>query len=672
MVRQTILLDSSNKANARELNNDISLKFPNTLFLKSPISLELMYLNIEYDKTIFGNTNNELRIKFKNRLDQIINKKIVVDYYAVPLYSESLEITVYNALINQLNPFYNISFDIINKEVNNIRVIEYNSLEFVNIFMNEKIKKITTHIFTLLDEEIIEDYKISFKVKTNEITDIVIRNFNLDIINNPIFEQCIISEFTIFQPSIYYRISVEIDIQNNRIENCLIGWFETGELFNNDINKYPIEGPATVVIENIIYDALSNITTELYDTFSTNTKRYTIGFDVTSEDITNIKFINYTNVVTFDIELRDMVDLALNSQIFPYYDIEFSVLNTNIEKILTNYEVEQDLSTTLLTIYISNDCTLNFNIKDSIGPILGLGNGTYENKRTITGTSTPSIEALNLINVFNVSGNQLFAHSIDPTTDLTTLYPNYDDINCKMELYDSDNNLIENIDDGDLDVAISINKNSGNLYYANIGNVLSVIQDEMNRYSNNFTPPADFLITYNPTENKITIVNKTGAKFGIGFDFYKFSNNIVTGGSLHKILGFNQKQYLSVTTITSVKQIRAFSNLFPEEYLLFCSDLANGNTDINTIGIGNNNNVKANNILYSIPISKAESFQPVDSSYYSIDIRASIIALGYAEKKFSDENPLVVNFYLRLSSGTHLKSNMSWSCQLALNYSIEP
>jgi len=669
MVRQNVLLHSSNKSNADELGNDINLRFPNTLFYKAPNSLELIYLNIEYDITTFGNTNNGFFIEFTNNLGQEFNKEVIVDFYAVPLLSETLTTLVYDTMVGVLEPYYTVNFDIINKVAQNIVTTEYESSIFVNTYLNAKIIELITEIYSL-NEEVFEDYKIYFKVTNNGIIDLTITDLSAIPVTNIYIEDEIYNRFSLpLVTSYYYRVAIDINITNSELENILIGHFNTGEVLQNDILKYPIEGPKTIILENIILTALNTISSDLFSTFSPSTNKYTLAFDITSTDIVNIRFINYTNVVTFDTELRDMLDIAFNSQIFPYYDLSFDIVNTNIENIITNYEVEQDLSTTLLTITINGNCILNFNVKESIGPILGLGNGTYENKEIIYGTSTQSIESYNLINVFNTSGNKLYAYSIDPLTDLTNLYPEYNDINCKMELYDSDNNLIPNIDNAGLDVTISINRNSGNLYYSNIGFIINIIQDEMNRYSSSFSPAANFLLTFDSTERKVNITNTTGAKFGIGFDFYKYSGGIVSGGSLHKILGFNQKQYLSVTSITSVKPIRAFQDLFAEDYLLFCSDIANGNTDINVIGIGNNNNVKSNNILYAIPISQAEKFQPVDSTYYSINIKASNLATGYANKIYNDDNPISVNFYLRLLSGRHLKSNMAWSAILALNYS---
>jgi hypothetical protein len=669
MVRQNIVLHSSNKSLADQLGNDIDLRFPNTLFYKAPFSLELLYLNIEYDITTFGNTNNGFFIEFTNNLGQSFNKEVIVDFYAVPLLSETLTTTVHDTMYGVLSPYYTVNFDIINRNAVNIITTEYESTIFVNTYLNNKVKSLITEIYSTIEDEF-EDYKIYFKVTTSDIVDLTITDlFNVPVTNyyvyNQIYNKFKLPLITLF----YYRVAVDVNIATNTLENILIGHFNTGEVMQNDISKYPIEAPKTIILENIILAELNTILTNLTTTFSTITKKYTLAFDITFGDIVNIRFINYTNVVTYDIELREMLDISFNSQIFPYYDLSFDIVNTNIENIITNYEVEQDLSTTLLTITINGDCTLNFNIKESIGPILGLGNGTYENKKLISGTSTQSIESYNLINVFNSSGNKLYAYSIDPLTDLTNLYPEYNDINCKMELYDSNNNLIPNLDSGDKDVTISINRTAGNLFYTNIGFIIDIIQDEMNRYASYFTPSANFLLTFDPTEKKVNIINTTGAKFGIGFDFYKYSGGIVSGGSLHKVLGFNQKQYLSITSIISVKPIRAFQDLFAEDYLLFCSDIANGNTDINVIGIGNNNNVKSNNIMYAIPISQAETFQPVDSTYYSINIKASNLATGYANKTYSDENPITVNFYLRLLSGRHLKSNMSWSAILALNYS---
>ena len=79
MGKQNIILNSANKSDGQLLNNDLTLNFPNTLFFKSPFSLELLYLNIDYDITTFGNTNNGLKITYVNTLDQEITKNII-DY----------------------------------------------------------------------------------------------------------------------------------------------------------------------------------------------------------------------------------------------------------------------------------------------------------------------------------------------------------------------------------------------------------------------------------------------------------------------------------------------------------------------------------------------------------------------------------------------------------------
>jgi len=670
MSRQNIILNSANKSNADELGNDINLRWPNTLFIKAPYSLELLYLNIDFDITTFGNTNNGMEIEYTNNIGETINQEIIVDFYAIPLLSEALTTSIYTAMTGVFNPYYTITFDVINRKVANVVSTQYEGSVFVNTYLVSKISSIVDNIY-LLDTDISLDYKYSFDVTTNEIINLVITTFSLFPITNIVHENAIKDGLNpVLVVPFYYRIAADIrtDTTPNQIENILIGWFNTNLILQNDPVIDVVQAPKTIALENIILAALTTITADLYSILSSVTDKYTLAFDITTDDVVNIRLIDYEHVISTDIDLRNIIDLAINSTIYPYYDLTFIVINTNIENIITNYEIEQDLSTTQLTIKPSNNCSLKFNSKESIGPILGFGNGVYKNEESITGTSTQSIEAYYLINVFNTSGNKLHAYSIDPLTDISNLYPEYNDVNCKMELYDSSNNLISNIDNAGLDVAISINRTSGNLSYSNIGDVLDIIQTEMNRYSGNFSPAADFLITYDPTAKKVTITNTTGAKFGIGFDFFKFSDGIVTAGSLHKILGFNQKQYLSVTTITSIKIIKAFQDLFAEDYLLFCSNIVNNNTDINVIGIGNNNKIKNNNILYAIPLLLAEQFRPIDSTYYTIDISSSALARGYADRIYSDENPITVNFYIRLLSGRHLKSNTQWSSILALNY----
>jgi len=366
--------------------------------------------------------------------------------------------------------------------------------------------------------------------------------------------------------------------------------------------------------------------------------------------------VNFEASYVNDSDLATAVQTALNNLSITDASVVFTCNSTSIANIVTNYEIEQESYTTIYNITSTYPCSFYFNVKDSIGPIMGFGNGEYLDTTNVQGTSTQSITSYNIINSFNESGND------------TSTFPNYNDLNCKIELYDSSNNLLQNQLNPGIDITISINSTVGNIFYDNMGQILFDIQTAMNEFSAYFTPHANFQVTFDYNNNTTTITNLTGAKFGIGFDFDKTSG-LTTTGSLHSILGFQQTRYLGITTITSVTPSISFSNTFAEDYVLICSDLVNNNTDINVIGIGNGNNIKANSILYAIPLSLSSSFRPIDSSYYKIDISSSKFSLGYKTKSYDLSNPSKVNFYLRLLSGRHLKMNTQWSAILTVNYS---
>ena len=378
----------------------------------------------------------------------------------------------------------------------------------------------------------------------------------------------------------------------------------------------------------------------------------------------HIVAVEFSSIIKTDYDLAQALKTALNSEIYNNYNISFDVQETSIVNIVTNYKVEVDSSTSSYNILSTLPCTISFKHKDSIGPLMGFGSGIYENITIINGTSTQSISAYNHVDTYNDSGN-------------TNRFPNYDDYNCKMCLFDSNGNYIphsSNIND----TTISLGSTIGLTHYETIGKLLIAIQQDMNTYANSFSPAANFSLTHNPKTNKITITNKTGASFGIGFDFenikitsgfdFENINDTITSGSLHYILGFEQKSYINVTSIESVKPSLSFDNSFADDYILFCSDISNNSNDINIIGIGNSDNIKSNNIIFAIPFSSIKNFSPVNSTFYKIDISNSAFSLGYKNKTFNDNNINMVNFYLRTLSGRCISSNCQWNALISFQF----
>jgi hypothetical protein len=83
-----------------------------------------------------------------------------------------------------------------------------------------------------------------------------------------------------------------------------------------------------------------------------------------------------------------------------------------------------------------------------------------------------------------------------------------------MVLYDSNKRIIPN-KYKEHDTTISLNRGLGTNQYEDIGEILDLIEDQLNDYSSYFTPAANFVVSYDNITKKITINNTTNAKFGI-------------------------------------------------------------------------------------------------------------------------------------------------------------
>lgn len=357
--------------------------------------------------------------------------------------------------------------------------------------------------------------------------------------------------------------------------------------------------------------------------------------------------IPFNKDIKSDYDLAQLIKTTLNSLSYiGKPDLVFDVSESSITNIVTNQKIELDSSTTSYSIKASEPVNISFNHKDTIGFLIGFGSAVYYDVVEISGTSTQSISSYMSIDVINDSGD-------------TNDYPNYSDINCKMMIFDSNGDYINNIDNSN-DTTISLNPHSSLNSYTNIGDLLRLLENEMNRYSNSFSPAADFNVEYLYDTNRVKISNSTGARFGIGFDI-ELTTNKVTSGSLHKVLGFEQKNYINILSITSPRISLSYENVFATDYVLICSDISNSSLDLNIIGIGSGNNIKNNNILFAIPLSKINNFSPTDSNFYRVSLSNSSFAIGYKNKIFNDKNPNLVSFYLRLLSGRSISSACNWS-----------
>jgi hypothetical protein len=174
-----------------------------------------------------------------------------------------------------------------------------------------------------------------------------------------------------------------------------------------------------------------------------------------------------------------------------------------------------------------------------------------------------------------------------------------------------------------------------------------------------------------PSLKSHMIIKKTGAKFGIGFDFL-VDANFKTTGSLHKVLGFEQKCYLGVTSITSTKIPLIFEHVFFEDVIYILSDnlIEDLNTDINTFSVGNGQHIPINDILYAIPVSKAiKGFSPCDDNDFSVELFQSKLTYNDdCELQEHEIEPICVNFYIRLKSGKHCQMIRPYTMMLNIEY----
>lgn len=390
--------------------------------------------------------------------------------------------------------------------------------------------------------------------------------------------------------------------------------------------------------EVVLFGNTNNIIDVIYDDDEGDRQEVTVA-------------VEFSESIRTDYDLAQAIQQSLNNAVYPLVsNMVFTVLESTIVNTITNVIIETDRCTTSYTIKCTRPVTLSFEHKDSIGTLIGFGSGVYKDVTLVSGTSTQSISAYNYIYSCNDSA-------------FSGVYPNYTDYNCKMCMYDSNGIYIANTTDAS-DTTISINRSGDEVAYENIGGLLMAIEDAMNQYASVFTPTADFDVSYDYNTKKVTISNKTGARFGIGFNCYKETGNI-TSGSLNKALGFDTREYTNGSSFTAPNVSATYENVFSEDYILFCSDLTNNSNDMSIIGIGSNDNIKSNDILFAIPVSKVKNFEPKESALYRVNIANSPFAIGYKNKLFNEENPNMVSFYLRTLSGRHVSSACQWSALMS-------
>jgi hypothetical protein len=358
-----------------------------------------------------------------------------------------------------------------------------------------------------------------------------------------------------------------------------------------------------------------------------------------------------TTLVQTDNDLAALMTSSINSTLgttaFYVYFNEIITSTNDIYRDNSNLLGSYTITTTNNTNF-----TMDFSSKVSIGPMIGFGNGTYSGASLYKGGNIPPLFAYESIHIMN--------KAFDP------IYKQYDistDIACKMDLYDSSNNLIPNSLDA-RDTTISLPIMDG--YITNVNEFITYLTTELNSYSSSFASNPTFSVSYDYSTDKFTITNDKAAVFGIGFRFNR-SNGNNNYGSLHRQLGFDKNIYLGYTSITSIHPAKIFGNAYISEYLFVCSDLIKYNYDAGLIVAESGGLASMYESIFTIPSARIVnySYVPAFDDEHRTRIHASKLAKLYNENMADDKT---INFYLRLSSGRHIKLNTQWSIKFEIEY----
>jgi len=439
----------------------------------------------------------------------------------------------------------------------------------------------------------------------------------------------------------------------------------------------------TFIVSNLHRDEANNLNNDITITLpnsifsgkveAVNLKHLSIDYAVETVGTSNYEFgIRYpetnllrtitldidaitSNIVKTDADLADLIATSINSTLGT---TEFHVYFDPI--IISNQDVYRDNSELLnrYTIFTINQVafTLDFSSKQSIGPLIGFGNDVYNGTFSYRGGNIPPVYAYESIHVANKAFDTIFKE-----------YDNLNDIACKMDLYDSDNVLIPNrIDARDTTISIPI----ADGYITSIHEFIGYIRTELNYYSSYFENSPTFDVDFDLDTYKFTFSNDKDVRFGIGFRFNRFDatlNPINNYGSLHNHLGFQKTVYLGYKRISSVKHARIFERAYISEHLFVCSDLIKYNYDTNLIVTESSGNSSKYESIFTIPISQIVdgSYSPPFEDEHRVRIHASMLAKQYNEDLDSDKK---INFYLKVSSGRHIKLNTQWSLKFEIEY----
>jgi hypothetical protein len=389
------------------------------------------------------------------------------------------------------------------------------------------------------------------------------------------------------------------------------------------------------------------------ETIGTSNYEMYITYPETSTPVRIILDIkNYqSDIVYTDSDLAllisSSINAALGTTVFQVYFDSIIISEQNV------YRDNSDMLSSY-TIFTNNgsNFVIDFSTKQSLGPLIGFGNGVYTGSNSYIGGNVPPIYAYESIYISNQAYDTTFKQYDQPT-----------DIACKMDLYDSNSNLIQNyIDPRDATISLPIVKG----YITNVNSFIQYIEAELNRYSNSFTPPTAFTVDFDLESYKFTISSVEQVKFGIGFRFDR-GVGINNYGSLHRHLGFNKRVYLGYRSITSVNMAKIFDRAYIGEYLFVCSDLIKYNYDTSLIVTESAGKTSQYESIFTIPVAQFVngSYTPAFETEHQVKINASMLAKRYNEDSSAPKN---INFNLKIASGRHIKLNTQWTIKFEIEY----
>ena len=390
------------------------------------------------------------------------------------------------------------------------------------------------------------------------------------------------------------------------------------------------------------------------ETVGTSNYEFSITYPATSNP-TKIKLDidnGSSSIVKTDSDLASLIASSINAALgTTVFQVYFDQI------IVANHDVYRDNSDLLgrYSIFVNNNASfiLDFSSnQSSLGPLIGFGNDVYTGSHSYIGGNISPIYAYESIRVSNKAYDTTFKE-YDQTTDIA----------CKMDLYNSSNVLIPNyLDPRDTTISLPI----ANGYISSIHEFISYLETELNRYASHFTNDTEFVVNFDYQTYRFTIGTNTNVKFGIGFRFDRGSG-INNYGSLHRHLGFDKHVYLGVKSISSINEAKIFERAYVAEYLFVCSDLIKYNYDTSLIVSESAGKASQYESIFTIPVSLIQngSYVPVFQDEHRVRIHSSMLAKRYNENL---ADPKTINFYLKVSSGRHIKLNTQWSIKFVIEY----